>query len=527
VPRAREWPALLRWTARFGYLLLVLQLLALAWWSQVQVSHFAATMDFANVEQAVSQIARGVLDPHSTIQGWVNGVEVGGDASFSHQLYFWQDHSEFIFWPLSLFQLIWPHPVTIKWLQDLAIFGAQVVAFRWITELAATAVSPSRERAVALAVAVGAVLLAADPGFIDGSSFDVHTEAFAAFAAIGAAHALYYGRRTVWLWVIVGLACGDLGTGYLAAVGLGSVVLGRRWLRVGLPIAAVAVGWDLLLGALGGTTGTRVWVVYANLMNPISRLNPRALPTVGTLTGNVLEHPGRLVSTLWANRDYAWRNVSPAGVFGWLWLPVLIPAVFVLGQGQLSGVWDVHAPGFQSVAAYVLIPVGTVAILLVPLCSRRRWIRVLGAIVAVGLSCNTVLAAIALVPNNLRRWSAPAATVSALNRVSAMIGPDDEVVVSQGISGDFAARASVYPYGAGPGITVPVQARHIWVVLTPTAGIESVTRAQTDGDIEALLKDPAAHLKLARGGVWAFEVSPPSGTKWFGFTAPDNGPAPA
>ena len=519
MPPAAQWPGVLRWTARFGYLLLFLQLLALAWWSQLQVSHFAATMDFANVEQAVSQIAHGVLDPHSTIQGWVNGVEVGGGASFNHQLYFWQDHSEFIFWPLSLFQVIWPHPVTIKWLQDLAVFGAQVVAFRWITQLAATAISPSRERTVALAVAVGAVLLAADPGFIDGNSFDVHTEAFAAFAAIGAARALYYRRRTVWLWVFVGFACGDVGTGYLAAVGLGSLLLGRRWLRTGLAIAAAAVGWDLLLGALGGTTGTRVWVVYANLMNPIAQLNPRALPTVGTLAGNVLEHPGRVVSTLWANRDYAWKNVSPAGVFGWLWLPVLIPAVLVLGQGQLSGVWDIHAPGFQSVVAYVLIPVGTVAILLVWLCSRRRSIRVLGVIVAAGLAYNTVASAITLVPNNLRRWSAPAAAVSALDRVSAMIGPDDEVVVSQGVSGDFGARASVYPYGAGPGITVPVQARHIWVILAPKVGIESVTPTQTDADIRALEHDPQAHLKLARGGVWAWEVTPARGAKWFGFTA--------
>ena len=250
MPPAKAWPAVLRWTAGFGYLLLFLQLLALGWWSQVQISHFAATMDFANVEQAVSQIAHGVLDPHSTIQGWVNGVEVGGAASFSHQLYFWQDHSEFIFWPLSLFQLIWPHPVTIKWLQDLAVFGAQVIAFRWITQLAATAVSPSREKTVAIAVALGAVLLVADPGFIDGNSFDVHTEAFAALAAVGAAHALYYGRRSVWLWVIAGLACGDVATGYLAAVGLSSLLLGRRWLRTGLLIAVAAVGWDLLLGAI-------------------------------------------------------------------------------------------------------------------------------------------------------------------------------------------------------------------------------------------------------------------------------------
>ena len=532
MPPTSEWGPLLRWTARFGYLLLFLQLLAIGWWSQYQISHFATTVDFANVEQAVSQIAHGVFDPRSTIQGWVNGVPVGGVASFSHQLYFWQDHGEFIFWPLSLFQVIWPHPVTIKWLQDLAVFGAQVVAFRWITELAATSaatstsVSQARERAAALVVAVGAVLLAVDPGFIAGNSFDVHTEAFAAFAALGTAHALYYGRRTVWLWLIAGLACGDVGAGYEAAIGLSAVFLGRRWLRIGLVITAGAVGWDVLLGQIGATDGTRVWVVYANLMNPIGQLNPRALPNVGTLVSNVLQHPGRLLSTLWTNRHSVWENISPAGIFGWLWLPVLIPAVLVLGQSQLSGVRNIYVPSFQSVVAYALIPVGTAAILLASLRSRRAPVRILTVIVAAGLACNTVVWAIRSLPRTTSRWSIPAPAVSALHRVSPMIKPDDEVIVSQGVGGDFGARASIYPYSVGPGDTVPVQEHRIWVILAGSAGIETVTPTQTDGDIQALLEDPDARLEVDQGGVWAFEVTPPHGAEWFSFTPPENGEAP-
>jgi hypothetical protein len=527
VPPAADWPPVLRWAARFGYVLLFLQLVAQGWWSQVEISHFAATQDFANIEQAISQIARGVLDPHSTIQGWVNGAPVGGTASFSHQLYFWQDHSAFIFWPLSVFQLIWPHPVTIKWLQDLAAFGALAVAFRWITELAATSLPRAHARATATVVAVGAVLLAVDPGFIAANSFDVHTEAFAAFAALGTARALYYGRRSVWLWLIAGLACGDVGTGYEAAVGLSALFLGRRWLRTGLLVTAGAVCWNLLLGAIGGTNGTRVWVVYANLMNPVTQLNPRALPNVRTLLSNVIQHPGRVISTLWANRDSAWKNISPGGIFGWLWLPVLIPAVIVLGQAQLSRVWDIYEPGFQSIAAYALIPVGTVAILLAGLRARRPAIRMLTALAAAGLACNTIVWAGTLVPRVTHRWSVPAPAVSALRRVSAMLRPDDEVVASQGISGAFAARASIYPYLMGSGLTVPVQQRHIWVIFAASAGIEPVKPTQTDGDILALLEDHDARLKLDQGGVWAFEVSPPRGAKWFSFSPPDNGEAPA
>ncbi len=319
-----------------------------------------------------------MFDPRSTIQGWVNGVPVGGVASFSHQLYFWQDHSEFIFWPLSLFQLIWPHPVTIKWLQDLAVFGAEVVAFRWITELAATSVPTRREqRAAAMVVAVGAVLLAVDPGFIAGNSFDVHTEAFAAFAALGTAHALYYGRRTVWLWLIAGLACGDVGAAYEAAIGLSALVLGRRWLRTGLLIIAGAVGWD---AAARADRRNRRHAGLGRLREP-DEPDPAAQPA------GAAEHRDargqRPAASRQAHLDAldqppsAWKNISPAGIFGWLWLPVLIPAVLVLGQSQLSGVWDIYVPGFQSVEAYALIPVGTVAILLAALRSLRSPVRML------------------------------------------------------------------------------------------------------------------------------------------------------
>ena len=147
-------------------------------------------------------------------------------------------------------------------------------------------------------------------------------------------------------------------------------------------------------------------------MNPITQLNPRALPNIGTLAGNVLQHPGRLLSTLWANRHSAWKNISPAGIFGWLWLPLLIPAVLVLGQSQLSGVWDIYVPGFQSVEAYALIPIGTVAILLAALRSRRRPVRMLAVIVAAGLACNTIAWAITSVPRTIAAGRYPAPAVS-------------------------------------------------------------------------------------------------------------------
>src|ERR1700685_1532113 len=86
---ARSLPAPMRRMRRMrwaGYGILGLQLaLALAW-STVQYDRFALTFDFTIFHQAWYLIAHGDLNPWSTIK----------------LSYFWQDHSEFIMWPVAL-----------------------------------------------------------------------------------------------------------------------------------------------------------------------------------------------------------------------------------------------------------------------------------------------------------------------------------------------------------------------------------------------------------------------------------------
>ncbi len=117
---ARPVPPMRR-VRRAGYGLLGLQLVLALAWSTVQYDRFALTFDFTIFHQAWYLIAHGDLDPWSTIK----------------LSYFWQDHSEFIMWPLALLYWVWPHSVVLLYVQDIAVVGAEAVAFTWLSELAA------------------------------------------------------------------------------------------------------------------------------------------------------------------------------------------------------------------------------------------------------------------------------------------------------------------------------------------------------------------------------------------------------
>ena len=105
---------------RLGYVVLGLQLAGFLVWSTLLYRRFALTSDFAIDHQAWFLIAHGHLHPYGTLQGFP----------------FWQDHSEFLLWPLALLYWVWPHGVTLLWMQDLGVVGAEAVAFTWLCEIA-------------------------------------------------------------------------------------------------------------------------------------------------------------------------------------------------------------------------------------------------------------------------------------------------------------------------------------------------------------------------------------------------------
>ncbi len=108
-PEGRVARVALRRLRQIGLALICLQFLAFCIWSAILVHRVALTHDFITYEQAFFLISHGHLDPFSSSLGYP----------------FWQDHGSFLLWPLAFLNWLWPHPVTLLWLQDAAAVGCR------------------------------------------------------------------------------------------------------------------------------------------------------------------------------------------------------------------------------------------------------------------------------------------------------------------------------------------------------------------------------------------------------------------
>jgi hypothetical protein len=496
-----------------GFVLLGIQFLVLCWWSTVLASRFALTRDFALCEQAAYEIAHGNLNPFSTTVGY----------------HFWQDHAMFIFWPIAYLQALWPHPETLLWIQNAALVAAEAVAFAWMCDIAASRAGKASPRVAVALAALGLILMIGNPWTAWALSFDFHAEAISALAVILLARSLYHQKRSVWLWLAFSLLCGDVATMWAAMIGLSAILIGRRWLRDGAILIVVAAVWLIVMQALGSGTANTASIAgaYSPLLansRGISPLHPSAF----TVIAGILKHPGKVLSLMWENRANLWGNTSSAGLIGFVWPPLLIPTLAVLVEGGLSyNAASFAAPGSQNLSLYVWIAVGTVAIcgaLFARYGKTRRWlVPTLIGVIAV----NTVFWAATWFPkvaNNWLRVSPAGARV--LAGVRQRMTPQDEVVASQGVVGGLADHKYLYALMDSP-ISVPISARHIWIVLAPIQGIET---APVDGiyqDIAALETTPYARLVTASNGIWAFEVTPPRGMRTLTVETATDGRTPA
>ena len=80
-----------------------------------QYQRFNLTNDFAAYAQAWTAIAHGHLTPVSSCVGSP----------------FWRNDLELLMWPLALFYWVYPHAVTLLWLQASAVVGGELVVLLW------------------------------------------------------------------------------------------------------------------------------------------------------------------------------------------------------------------------------------------------------------------------------------------------------------------------------------------------------------------------------------------------------------
>ena len=478
----RPLGAPLRRVRRIGYAVLGLQLAGFLAWSTIQYSRFALTWDFATYNQAWYLIAHGHLLPYDTIQ----------------RFQFWHNHGELLWYPLALLYWAWPHGVTLLWLQDLCLTGAEVVAFTWVCELAGRL---SQGREAACLASTGLVLLAANPWLWWAVSFDFHMEACATLFAALLIRDLANGRRRAWVWLVPLLACGDVAGTYLAGVGLGGVLLGRRSRLPGAVMACLGAGVTLLITVIHGNLGSGLQA-YSYLA---AKPQDRHL-SLGALANGIASHPLWVLRVVWNKRLDLWANLAPTGLAG-LADPLVLPLMLVvlLADTLFEGLFFAE-PIFQYLPVYVLLPVGTVVVLGWLMRRRRR-----AAIVLSGLLAAQALGWAAVwAPRAPGQWlRVSARTAVTLASIEVRIPASAEVIASQGVIGRFADRADVY--GLAEDGAEPIHGGQTWFVIAPSQGIEEQSTASAMALVGELAGPLHATLVTHANGVWALRWTPPPG----------------
>jgi Predicted membrane protein (DUF2079) len=467
-----------RW---IGYILLGLQLVGYLVWSVIEYEHFALTNDFSQYSQAWYLVAHGNLDPFTT----------------SGNFRFLQSDAEFYPYVLAPFYWIFHTGLVLEWAQDLSVAGAELVAFTWLCDLARRHCT---ERDATWLAGFGLLLFLFDPWLWSTIAWDVHEEPLAIFFAAFLAWDLSRGKRRAWVWVVPVLLGGAPTTTYVIGIGLGGILAGRRTRRMGAAIAAVGCAYLLVLALVHGDE------------------------TAGAFTHGYIAQmrggPFRLAELLWDGRTNMIANLAPAGLVG-IGAPLILPVALAVAvpnalAGPLFG-----EPLFQSVPLYVLLPVGTVTVLVWLLRRHRRAAFVLAGVAAAQAIGWTSVWAPQIPAQWLRTSSSAAATLAG---VQALIPASAEVVASQGVIGRFSGRTYAYAL-SGPGAKIPLQ-RDNWFVITPASGIEISSLATSMAFIGELAGPLHARLVAHANGVWAFQLTAPPGISTV-TTPGDSSPLPA
>ena len=470
------------WVRRVGYVVLSLKLAAFASWSAVLYHHFSLTPDFAQYQQAWYLIAHGDLNPYDTVGNFA----------------FWQNHAEFIMWPLALLYWVFPSGVSLLWLQDIGVVGAELVAFTWLCEIALRHRAGRDARWLAGA---GLVLLAVNPWSWWAVSFDFHAECLAVLFIALLSWDLANGRRRAWVWVAALLACGDVAGTYVLGLGLGLLITSRDSWRRGALLACLGAGALLFITAIHGNEGSGHGLKAYNYLAGAGQNH--SLGLIGLVLG-IATHPFAVLAKLWSKRLDVWANLASSGFMGLAYFPLLpLMGVVVVSNSLFPG-YLFSAPLFQSLPVYVLMPVATVGVL--------GWLT--GRHRRVGLLAATVVAAQAIgwsavwAPRTPSQWlRVPASTAATLAAVEARIPASAAVFASQGVVGRFGARYDVRPLNGN----LPLRPGQDWFVFTPWAGIETQATAGAMAFAAELAGRLHATLVTDANDVWAFRWSPPPG----------------
>ena len=469
---------------RIGSVILGLKLAVFGFWSLLLYRHFALTPDFAQYQQAWYLIAHGHLNPYDTVGNFV----------------FWQNHAEFIMWPLALLYWVFPNGVLLLWVQDAGVVGAELVAFLWLCEIAQRYRPGPDARWLAGA---GLVLLAVNPWSWWTISFDFHAECLAILFTALLARDLANGRRRAWVWVIPLLSCGDVAGTYIVGLGLGMLMASRKARMRGAVMAGLGVAAVLFISAIHGNKGSGHGLQAYNYLAAPGHTGPLSLPG---LAAGLATHPVAVLAKVWSKRLDLWANLASSGFLGLGFLPVLPVLLVVILSNDLFRGFLFSEPLFQSLPIYVLLPVGTVAVLGWLTRRYRRAGLLLTSLVAV----QAIGWAVVWAPQTPPQWlRVPGSTAATLAAIQARIPASAAVFASQGVVGRFSSRDDVRPLNGH----LPIRPGQDWFVFAPWAGIETQTTAGAMTFANQLASSLHATLVTDANDVWVFRWSPPPGLR--------------
>ncbi len=476
--------------------LLGMQLIALLIFSWYQANHFALTQDFSAYYQAWYLIAHGQLNPPET--------------AFRVQ-YFWQDHFSLIMWLLAPLYWIWPHAVTLLWIQDGACVGAEVMVWQIAQILWERAGYSKRLTAVLNLCLV--TLLVANPWTYWGTAFDFHPYSLGLLTSVLALYQ-FVKNRAIWTYVWAALTTlgGDVVATYVLGLAITVFVLGPKGRRYhSFVIAAIGLAFLVIFAVTlkshsGSVPGHLIASHSPSQSTNVGFLGPysyivgsHAPLTVGNLVAGVLFHPGRWLSLLWHRRMNLWANVGPSGFIGlfspWgLGIPLIAGAQVFLAKAQTF-----TTDFAQLLPVYALMSLGTVYWLGKILKGRPK----IGMVVTGIVVLNTLGWAMIWIPRWPHHWVSVATPVaSVLSRVEQTIPKNHEVIASQGIMGRFSNRHWIYPFDYG---SLPLKAPITDIILSPYQGTNVLPVNVILSRIAFLSQNPHVTLIKHQDGIWVFQ----------------------
>ncbi len=471
-----------------GIVVLGLWLVGLVVFSTLIYRSFFLSEDFATYNQAWIGIAHGRLNPLDTI----------------YQISFVKADFELIIWPLALVHFVFPQPVVLLYVQDLAAAGCGLVTYLWILEFLERQRLP-RSPAILVASAV-LVVTVVDPGIYQAVGFDLHMEPIATLFLLLAARDLWRGRiGRAWWWIAAVLLCGSFAAIMVVGLGISALLAGRstRWPGIGLIAAGMA--WTALISVLHADGGSDI----TNFAYLAGRASIPAGGVMLVVTG-VLGHPGRALHNLYIRYPYMWLHIRAAGIVGLAsaW-GFGVPAVVMLVNG-LDSHLNFSRSAFQNFAVLPFVLVGTVMVL-VWLSEHVHRGQLVAVVVAVLVLGEAVTFGIEQSPQAIRQTLAEvqAGPAAALGTALAKTPANAEVVSTMGVMGRFSSREYCYFFERYRNL--PVHGNTVVFVFS-TSNLELISAAGMQLAITYVRENLHAQPLVDTAGVTAFLWHPPAGT---------------